>query len=108
LKSWQPKAVRNAIEIYEKEIAGGPIQTNIDSIVDAALSKARMQVDKGQSGLARATLRRAAEDMRREEEERHERYVAGVTMLYNRQRDIALAAYEGVTMTLLRNRGHLC
>ena len=33
--------------------------------------------------------------MRREEEERHERYVAGVTTLYNRERDIALATYDG-------------
>ena len=55
----------------------------------------RAQVDTGKSGLARATLRKAAEDMRREEEERRERYVAGVTALYNRERDIALAAYDG-------------
>ena len=34
--------------------------------------------------------------MRREEEERRERYVEGVTALYNRERDIALAAYDGV------------
>ena len=34
--------------------------------------------------------------MRREEEERRERYVAGVTALYNRERDIALASYDGV------------
>ena len=33
--------------------------------------------------------------MRREEEERRERYVAGITVLYNRERDIALAAYDG-------------
>ena len=33
--------------------------------------------------------------MRREEEERRERYVAGVTALYNRERDIALASYDG-------------
>jgi hypothetical protein len=69
------QAVRNAIDIYEREIAGGQIESNIDEIVDAALAKARAQVDKGQSGLARATLRKAAEEMRREEEERRERYV---------------------------------
>src|SRR5215831_2193263 len=34
--------------------------------------------------------------MRGEEEERRERYVAGITALYNRTRDIALAAYDGV------------
>jgi tetratricopeptide (TPR) repeat protein len=89
------QAVRNAIEIYEKEIAGGPSETNFDAIVDAALAKARTQVDKGQSALARATLDKAAEDMAREEEERRERYVAGVTALRHRERDIALATYDG-------------
>ena len=87
--------VQKAIEIYETEIAGRPIETNIDASVDAALAKARAQVDQGQSRLARATLRRAAEAMQREEEERRERYVAGQTLLYNRERDIALAAYDG-------------
>jgi len=53
-------------------------------------------VDAGKSGLARAALRKTAEWMRREEEERRERYVAEVTALYNRERDIALAAYDGV------------
>ncbi len=56
------QAVRNAIEIYETEIAGRPSETNFDAIVDAALAKARTQVDKGQSALARATLDKAAED----------------------------------------------
>jgi len=89
------QAVRNAIDIYEREIAGGQTQTNIDVIVDQALARARSLVDVGKSGLARAALRKAAESMRREEEERRERYVAGVTALYNRERDIALAAYDG-------------
>ncbi|WP_294537926.1 tetratricopeptide repeat protein, partial [uncultured Rhodoblastus sp.] len=89
------KAVENAIDIYEKEIAGGIVETNIDAIVDAALQKARTQVDKGQSGLARATLRRAAEEMRRDERERRERYEQGVRLLYGRERDIALASYDG-------------
>ena len=57
------QAVRNAIEIYEKEIAGGVTQTNFGDIVDVALVKAKRQVDKGQSGLARATLRKAAEEL---------------------------------------------
>src|SRR5271166_2991175 len=87
--------VQKAIEIYETEIAGRPIETNIDASVDVALAKARAQFDQGQSRLARATLRRAAEEMRREEEERRERYIAGATLLYNRERDIALAAYDG-------------
>ena len=89
------QAVRNAIDIYEREIAGGQTQTNIDPIVDEALARAKSLVDASKTGLARAALRKAAESMRREEEERHERYVAGVTALYNRERDIALAAYEG-------------
>ena len=87
--------VQKAIEIYETEIAGRPIETNIDASVDAALAKAREQVDRGQSRLARDTLRRAAEATQREEEERHARYVAVQTLLYNRERDIALAAYDG-------------
>jgi len=87
--------VRNAIDVYVNEIAGRPIETNLDDIVGHALSRAKAQVDKGQSGLARAALRRAAEEMRRDEEERRERFVAGVTALYTRERDIALAAYDG-------------
>ena len=86
------QAVRNAIEIYEKEIAGRPVETNLDG---RALSRAKELVDKGQSGLARATLRRAAEEMRREEDEHRERHVVGVTELHKRWRDIALAAYDG-------------
>jgi hypothetical protein len=34
------QAVRNALDIYEKEIAGGQTQTNVDAIVDAALARA--------------------------------------------------------------------
>jgi tetratricopeptide (TPR) repeat protein len=89
------QAVRNAIEIYEKEIAGGLTQTNFGDIVDAALAKAKTQVDKGQSGLARATLRKAAEEMRREQEERRAAYVEGVTELYGREGMIAMASYDG-------------
>jgi len=88
-------AVENAIEIYAKEIAGKPVETNLDDIVGRALARAKEQVDSGQSRLARATLRRAAEEMKREEEERRERYVAGVTALHNNERDIALASYDG-------------
>ena len=91
------QAVLNAIEIYEKEIAGRPVETNLDEIVGRALARAKEQVDKGQSRLARATLRSAAEAMRREEEERRELYVAGQTALYNHERDIALG--------VLRRRG---
>ena len=89
------KAVENAVEIYEKEIAGRPVETNLDDIVGRALTRAKEEVDRGQSRLARATLRRAAEAMRREEDERRERYVAGITALHNNERDIALASYDG-------------
>jgi tetratricopeptide (TPR) repeat protein len=89
------QAVRNAIDLYEKEISGSQTQTNIDAIVDQALARARSLVDVGKSGLAQATLDTAVEAMRREEEERWERYVTGITVLYNRKRDIALAIYDG-------------
>ena len=89
------QAVRTAIELYERKIAGGETRTNIGAIVDEALAKARSLVDAGESGEARAALRKAAESMRREEEERRERYVAAQTALYHRARDIALAAYDG-------------
>jgi hypothetical protein len=82
------QAVLNAIEIYEKEIAGQPVETNLDDVVGRALTRAKEQVDRGQSRLARATLRRAAEESR-------ERFFAGQTLLYNREGDIALASYDG-------------
>ena len=88
--------VQKAIEIYESEIAGRPIETNIDATVDAALAKSRAQVDQGQSGLARATLRRAADEMKREEDERRQRYVAGT--------DAALQSRTGHRARLLRRR----
>jgi tetratricopeptide (TPR) repeat protein len=87
--------VQRAIELYETEIAGRPLETNLDDIVNRALARAKEQVDLGQSRLARATLRRAAEEMRREEEKRRERFDAGVTALYTQARDVALAAYDG-------------
>ncbi len=96
------QAVRNAIEIYEQDIAGGLTQTNFGEIVDKALAKAKARVDEGKSSLARATLRKVAEDLEREEseryreqEERRATYVERVTALYNRERDIALASYDG-------------
>lgn len=89
------QAVRNAIEIYEKEIAGRPVETSFDDIVNRVLAHAKEQIDRGQSGLARATLRSAAEEMRRDEEERRERYVESVSALFHRVRDIALATYDG-------------
>jgi hypothetical protein len=35
------QAVENAIEIYAKEIAGRPVETNLDDIVGRALARAR-------------------------------------------------------------------
>ena len=46
-------------------------------------------------GATRATLRKASEALRQQEEERRERYVAEVTALGYGERDIALAAYDG-------------
>jgi tetratricopeptide (TPR) repeat protein len=89
------KAVRNAIEIYEKEIAGRPVETNLDDIVSRALARAKEQVDKGQSALARATLDKAARELEREDAERRERFVASVTALRTEERNYALASYDG-------------
>jgi hypothetical protein len=89
------QAVRNAIEIYEKEIAGRPVETNLDDIVGRALVRAREQVDKGQSALARATLDKAARELERDEAERRERFVASVTALRTEERNYALASYDG-------------
>ena len=89
------QAVRNAIDIYETEIAGGRTQTNLGGIVDQALANARRLADEGKSRLARAALRKTADALGREEEERRAHYVEGVTTLYGRERDIALAAYDG-------------
>ena len=60
-----------------------------------ALARAREQVDKGQSALARATLDKAARELEREEAERQERFVASVTTLRTEERNYALAAYDG-------------
>jgi hypothetical protein len=43
----QKQAVRNAIEIYEKEIAGRPSETNFDAVVDAALAKRGRRSTRG-------------------------------------------------------------
>ncbi|MCW2273407.1 tetratricopeptide (TPR) repeat protein [Rhodoblastus acidophilus] len=85
------QAVRNAIDIYEKEIAGGVQQSNTDDIVTRALQQARNQFDAGKSRLAQETLRRAMEDMRQE----RDRCEQGVKTLGERRRDMALAAYDG-------------
>src|SRR6185437_13965070 len=89
------QAVRNAIEIYEKEIAGRSVETNLDDIVVRALARAREQVDKGQSALARATLDKAARELEPEDAERRGRFVASVTALRTEERNYALAAYDG-------------
>ena len=78
------RAVRNAISPA----------WNLSNVVDLALLRAKEQVDRDQLALARATLHHAAEEMLREEAKRRERYVANVTTLYHRERDIALAAND--------------
>ncbi len=91
--------VRKAIEIYVGEIAGRPIETNFDDIVNRALTRAKEQLDRGQFRTAGETLRKAArsaaETMRREDEERRERFVATQTVFYHRARDFALASRDG-------------
>ncbi|MGO9741557.1 MAG: tetratricopeptide repeat protein [Roseiarcus sp.] len=89
------QAVRNAIAIYVDEIAGAPTDSNLEDIVARALKQAKAQFDKGQSALANATLDRAAEDLERDERERRELFAASVTQLRTRQRDFALATYNG-------------
>jgi hypothetical protein len=80
------QAVRNAIEFYETRIAAGLTQSNFGDIVDAALARAKAQVDEGQSGLARATLRRAAEDLQREERERRSQRASAARFPLSRAR----------------------
>jgi tetratricopeptide (TPR) repeat protein len=89
------QAVRTAIDIYEQEIAGGRTQTNLGSIVDEALANAKRLSDEGKSRLACAALRRTADALRRQEEERRAFYAENVSVLFGRERDTALAAYDG-------------
>ena len=88
------QAVRNAIEIYVREIATGSTETNLDDICARALQKARAQFDRGQSALADATLTHAAEELERDEKDRREHYEASIAKLRHRQRDLALAGFE--------------
>jgi tetratricopeptide (TPR) repeat protein len=93
------QAVRTAIDIYEQEIAGGRTQTNLGSIVDEVLANAKRLADEGKSRLARTALRRTADTLRREEEERRVSCAESVRVLLGRERDIALAAYDGEAAT---------
>ena len=89
------QAVRTAIEIYEQEIAGGRTRTNLGDIVDQALVNARRLAGEGKSRLARAALRRTADTIGREEEERRAAHAERIRTLFGLERDIALAAYDG-------------
>jgi tetratricopeptide (TPR) repeat protein len=89
------QAVLNAIEIYEKEIAGGLVETNFDEIVSRALARAKEQLDQGRSRVARAILSKAADYMEHAEKEHRGRFLAGLTALRHRERDVALASYDG-------------
>src|SRR5580658_1715885 len=86
------QAVRNAIEIYEQELAGGRTQTNFGEIVDRALANAKRLADEGKYRAALAALGKTAGELSREEAERRAYYAERVTALYGRGRDIALAA----------------
>jgi hypothetical protein len=72
-------AVATAIDLYAREIAGGRTASNLGPIVDEALETARRLAADGKSGLARAALRRAAEQLRRDEQERRTQFVERVT-----------------------------
>ncbi len=89
------QAVRTAIDIYEQEIVGGRTATNLGEIVDQALATARRLAGEGKSRLARAALRRTADTLRREEEERRAAHGERVRALFGLERDIALASYDG-------------
>jgi len=86
------QAVRTAIDIYEQEIARRPTQTNLGGIVDQAIANAKRLADEGKSPLARAALRRTADTLRREEEERRASHAERVRALFSLERDIALVA----------------
>ena len=88
-------AVRTAVDIYVAEIAGGRMQTSLGDIVDRALATARGLAVEGKSRLARASLRRAVDGLRREEVERRAVHRERVKALFGLERDIALAAYDG-------------
>ena len=88
------RAVRNAIDIYESEIAGGSHQTNLGDIVDEALAKSKQFADQGKSKLARASLRKIAEQMQRDEFERRASFEMSMRTLFNREVEIGLAAYD--------------
>jgi tetratricopeptide (TPR) repeat protein len=89
------QAVRTAIDIYEQEIAGGRTKTNLGSIVDQAVANAKRLAAEGKSRLARSALRRTADTLRREEEERRASHAERIRVLFGLERDIALAAYDG-------------
>ena len=89
------RAVRAAIGIYASEIAGGRTQTNLGDIVDQALARSKALADEGKSKLARAALRRAAESLKQDEEDRRSLYAESVRTLYGRERDIAFSVFDG-------------
>src|SRR6516225_8326320 len=72
-----------------------PSPANLGGIVDQAIANAKRLAGEGKSRLARAALRRTADSLRREEEERHASHAERVRALFGLERDIALAAYDG-------------
>jgi hypothetical protein len=73
----------------------GVHKRNLGDIVDQALANAKRLADEGKSGLACAALRRTADALKREEEERRAGHAERIKALFGLERDIALAAYEG-------------
>ena len=60
------QAICNAIDIYQREISGGQTETNIDTIVDEALAKARSLLDAGRSSLRKPRCARGGRNAPRE------------------------------------------
>ena len=89
------QAVRNALEIYEKEIAGGPTQTNFGDIAMRRWPRRSAKWTRASPPSPPHAAQGGGGFAARAKEERRAAYVAGVTELYNRARDIALASYDG-------------
>ena len=89
------QAVRNAIEIYETEITGGPAQTNYRRYCRRGPGEG---AGASRSGPVAPCSRHASQGGRGDAARRGgapRALRAGVTALGNRERDIALAAYDG-------------
>jgi hypothetical protein len=95
------QAVRTAIDIYDQEITGGQTRTNLGGIVDQAIANAKRLAGEGKSRLARAALRRTADTLRQEEEERRASYAERVRVLFGLELSFMTANAAGVVTTTI-------